>query len=477
MADRPGSGSQTPTAAEISAAVRHGRSTARAAVQACLDRIAAADPRIGAFRTVRREAALAEADELAARPDLAALPLAGVPVAVKDNVAVAGEQCRHGTAATAERPPEPEDHPVVARLRAAGAIVVGLTHTPELSLVGMTDSVLGLVRNPWEPSRTAGGSSGGAAAAVAAGLVPVAHGNDGLGSIRGPAACCGVFGFKPGFGTVPSGLGRNAWWGLAENGVLAATVGDAALALSVLAAAPELAEAVRDRPRALRIAVSTAPPSPGYRVDPEHRAAVEDMAALLQTAGHEVVEAPRYPATLGPGAALTWLAAAAQEAQEYDRRALERRTRALAAAGRAAGQVGLTGAGTRRHWRGTGAERFIGDCDVVLTPTLMRPPPAALRWGRRGFLRNFVANTAYAGLCPPWNLAGWPAMSVPAGTHSCGTPIGAQFVARPGREALLLGLAAQIEAERPWPQTAPRPAGGLVNPPPAGIAGPARGAG
>ncbi|NUP48209.1 MAG: amidase, partial [Catenulispora sp.] len=126
-----------------------------------------------------------------------------------------------------------------------------------------------------------------------------------------------------------------------------------------------------------------------------------------------------------------------------------------AAAGRAVGRVGLTGAGTRRRWRGTGAERFIGDADVVLTPTLMRPPPAAVRWGRRGFVRNFVANTSYAGLCPPWNLAGWPAMSVPAGTHSGGTPIGAQFVARAGREALLLGLAAQIEAARPWPLSPP----------------------
>ncbi|MFD0637790.1 amidase [Catenulispora yoronensis] len=410
---------------------------------------------MGAFRKVRRDAALAEADALAARSDLFGLPLAGVPIAVKDNVAVAGEQCRHGSAATADRPPEPEDHPVVARLRAAGAIVVGLTHTPELSLVGMTDSALGLVRNPWELTRTAGGSSGGAAAAVAAGLVPVAHGNDGLGSIRGPAACCGVFGFKPGYGTVPALLGRDAWWGLAENGVLATTVRDAALVLAVMADDPELAGAAGGHPTGLRIAVSTAPPSPGYRVDREHRRAVEDLAGALESAGHQIVEAPRYPAYVGPGAALTWLAAAAQEAEAHDRRALERRTRSLASAGQALSRVGLTGAWARRRWRATGAERFFGTADVVMTPTLLRPPPAALRWGRRGLVRNFAANTAYAGLCPPWNLAGWPAMSVPAGTHSCGTPIGAQFAARPGREALLLGLAAHIEALRPWPRTAP----------------------
>ena len=263
MAGWTGSGVEPRTAAEIAAAVRQGKSSVRGAVQEALDRIAAADPRIGAFRKVRQDAALAEADEVAARPDLADLPLAGVPVAVKDNVAVADEQCRHGTAATADLPPQPEDHPVVARLRAAGAIVVGLTHTPELSLVAMTDSALGMVRNPWDLTRTPGGSSGGAAAAVAAGLVPIAHGNDGLGSIRGPAACCGLFGLKPGYGTVPSGLGRNAWWGLAENGPLATTVEDAALMLSVLADDPELARAVDTRPETLRIAVSNAPPSVG----------------------------------------------------------------------------------------------------------------------------------------------------------------------------------------------------------------------
>jgi len=455
MAGWNGSGVEPRTAAEIAAAVRQGKTSVRGAVQEALDRIAAADPRIGAFRKVRHDAALAEADELARRPDLADLPLAGVPVAVKDNVPVADEQCRHGTAATADRPPEPEDHPVVARLRAAGAIVVGLTQTPELSLVAMTDSPLGLARNPWDLTRTPGGSSGGAAAAVAAGLVPIAHGNDGLGSIRGPAACCGLFGLKPGYGTVPANLGRNAWWGLAENGPLATTVEDAALMLSVLAADPALAAAPDARPANLKIAVSTAPPTVGYRVDREHRDAVESVAGLLGAAGHTIVEAPRYPVFLATGAMLTWYAAAALEAGEFGQRALERRTRRLAAAGRSLAKVGLTGARTRRTWRDTGAERFLGQADVVLTPTLLKPPPAALRWGRRGLLANAVANTAYAGLCPPWNLAGWPAMTVPAGTHSSGLPIGVQFAARSGREALLLGIAAHMEAVRPWPRTAP----------------------
>ena len=444
------------TAAELATAVRQGKTSPREVVQDSLDRIARADPRLGTFRIVRAEAALAEADEVAARPDLADLPLAGVPIAVKDNIAVTGEQYRHGTAGTADRPSETSDHPVVARLRRAGAVVVGLTHTPELSLAGMTDSALGLVRNPWDHTRTPGGSSGGSAAAVAAGLVPIAQGNDGLGSIRGPAACCGVIGFKPGYGTVPSELGLNSWWGLAENGPIATTVADTALLLSVMADDPELARVDdRARPSALRIAVSTSALSPIYPVDREFKAAVADIGSVLEAAGHHLGPAGRYPVYLGPGAILTWFAAAAAAAEEFDPEALELRTNRLAAAGRVAGRVGLTGARTRRRWCDTGAERFFGDADVVLTPTLLKPPPLAVRWGRRGLARNTWANTSYAGLCPPWNLAGWPAISVPAGLHSSGLPIGAQLVARPGSEKLLLALAATIEDARPWPRLAP----------------------
>lgn len=449
------------TAVELSAAVRSGGATPRGLVQEALDRIAAADPRIGAFRKVRADAALAEADAVAARPDLTDLPLAGVPIAVKDNVAVAGEQCRQGTAGTADRPAEPEDHPVVARLRAAGAVVVGITQVPELSLVAMTDSSLGLSRNPWDTGRTPGGSSGGSAAAVAAGLVPVAHGTDGLGSVRIPAACCGLVGIKPGYGTVPAGHGAHSWWGLSENGALATTVADAALLLSVMADDPGLALFDEDpKPDALRVAVSTAPVSPGFPVDGEYKEAVAAVGAVLEAAGHSLDPAGRYPASLGPASLLTWYAAAAADAAEYDRRTLERRTRRLAAAGRTAAHVGLTGARTRERWRATGAERFLGDADVLLTPTLLKPPPAAVRWGRRGLAATMAANLTYAALCSPWNIAGWPAVSVPAGIHSDGTPIGVQLVARPGRERLLLALAATVERARPWPRHAPPPVGG-----------------
>src|SRR5690606_9808068 len=257
------------TAAAIAGEVRAGRMSPTDTVRAALERIAEVDERVGAFARVRAEAALAEAEALARREDLSALPLAGVPVAVKGNVAVAGEPLSHG-ARRAALAPAPADHPVVARLRAAGAIVVGMTRMPELGVWGTSDGASGIARSPWAPDRSAGGSSGGSAAAVAAGIVPVAHGNDGLGSIRIPAAACGLIGIKPGPGVVPCDMGPTDWCGLVENGVLATTVEDAALTLSAMAARAELAHvAVPERP--LRIGVSVRSPlAPLVGVDREY---------------------------------------------------------------------------------------------------------------------------------------------------------------------------------------------------------------
>ena len=207
----------TSTAAETADAVRRGDLSAVDAVEAALDRIAEHDPAIGAFQVVRAERARAEAARIDADPNRASLPLVGVPIAVKDNLPVSGEPMRIGSAAT-DPTPQAVDHEVVRRLRAAGAVIVGLTRVPELCVFGATDSVFGLTHNPWNRERTPGGSSGGSAASVAAGMVPVAHGNDGMGSIRIPAACCGLVGVKPGLGTVPAELGNGSWFDMAENG-------------------------------------------------------------------------------------------------------------------------------------------------------------------------------------------------------------------------------------------------------------------
>ena len=224
------------SAAAVADQVRSGTRTPREVVEGSLARIAAGDGRIGAFQVVDADGARRSADELAGRPDLADLPLAGVPVAVKDNIDVAGLPTRHGSAATGAEP-TPADDELVRRLRQAGAIVVGKTKLPELAIWGFTESVaFGGTRNPRDPDRNAGGSTGGGAAAVAAGMVPLALGSDGGGSLRIPSAFCGVVGFKPAPGTVPlpGGLTQH-WYGCSASGPIAATVSDAMLAMDVLA--------------------------------------------------------------------------------------------------------------------------------------------------------------------------------------------------------------------------------------------------
>ena len=451
------------TAQQIADAVAHGRVEPRQVVQQHLERIERLNPQLGAFRRVRHEEALAEVDALAARSDLASLPLAGVPIAVKDNVAVAGEQTRNGSAA-GPAVTNAADDPVVARLRAAGAIVVGLTNVPELCIMPMTDSVYGIARNPWNRQSTPGGSSGGSAAAVAAALVPVAHGNDGLGSIRIPASLCGLVGIKPGTGVVPPLLnadGRPGWDGLAENGPLATTVGDAALALAVMAGDPKLTE-LEDVGAAagsgtVRIGVSVRSTQPGLPIDKRCVAAVNATGDLLATLGHKVSpHTARYPVWLGPGVLRTWYSFAHEDARALDLAKLDRSTRQMAGIGRALNAAHLGGTGVRQRWRGGAAEAFFGDADVLLLPSVPVPPPFAHRYGERAALRNTITSVLVGQLFGPWNIAGWPAMNVPAGVHDPGGwPLGVQLVARPGRERLLLALAAQIEEARPWARHAP----------------------
>lgn len=464
------------SAIEIATAVRHGDVKATTVVEEHLHAISERDSRVGAFRLVR-ERAVDEARLLQQRPDLAELPLAGVPVAVKDNLEVAGEATRGGSAATSDAP-APEDHVTVARLRAAGAVVIGLTNLPELGLVAFGDSAYGIVRNPWNPSRTAGGSSAGSAAAVAAGMVPIALGNDGMGSLRIPAACCGVLAIKPGTDLVPPP--SDDWDRLTENGPLATTASDLSLALSVLAADPSLAEAWRgghriEPPRMLRsvwadddevwepqpppdapdpfdlrVAYAPQPLPAGLTMDKEFRAAVRGAAETLRVAGHTVVEhESRLPAWLGPATIATWLVRAAESVEGLDRGRLERRTRALARAGRVLAALKLDGARGRERWRGYGADQWFGEADVLITPALAAIPPKADRWGARGLLRNVSRNIRYAPAAGPWNMCGWPAITVPLATHSSALPIAVQIIAPPGGEPHLLGLAAQLQAAHP----------------------------
>jgi amidase len=435
------------TAVEIAASVRAGELDPVQVTKEALDRIASTDRVVGAFRRVRTAEAMAEAAEVAARPDLASLPLAGVPVAVKDVTALAGEFATHGSAAGA-RTPSAEDGMIARRLRAAGAVIVGLTRVPELCIWPSSDGPDGIARNPWEPAYSSGGSSGGSAAAVAAGLVPVAHGTDGLGSIRLPAAMCGLVGLKPGADLLP----ETGWFGMSAHGPLATTVADAALLMSVLADRPELAAVAE--PGALRIAMSTQVPVTRAPLPKELAAAVERAGSVFSAAGHTVVTAtPKYGLSAIGGILVRWCAGPAEQARDFEFGALQRRTRGHVRAGRLFMRAGLVRTRTRDRWIAR-AEQFFTEHDVLMTPTLSLWPMKARRWHRRRWLSNVVPSARLAGFTGVWNLAGYPGISVPVGRHpSTGLPTCVQLIAPPGGEARLLALAAQLESSNPWPRT------------------------
>ena len=441
-------------ATEIAAGVRDGRLSAVDVVRAHLAHIDAVDPRIGAFRVVRREAALAEAAAVDVRPDRGTLPLAGVPVAIKDNTEVAGEVITDGSAA-ASPAPAGEDHPVVARLRAAGAVVVGLTRVPELCLYASTDSPGAVSRNPWDTALSPAGSSGGSAAAVASGSVPLAQGNDGMGSLRLPAAACGLVTLKPGRGVVPGPVGADDWSGMAVNGALATTVADVALATAVLAG--QAPEPPPGPGRPLRIAVSSVSPVPGVRPDRPTREALAAVVALLREAGHDVVERnPVIPIGAAAGALARWMAGADDDARHLglDPAALQPRSRTHARVGRAVRRAGLVRPATAERFRER-TTAFFDDVDVLLTPVTSGPPLAARPWHERSFVANVTANARWAPWASAWNLAGVPALVMPAGERPDGLPVAVQFVGPPGAETRLLWLAGELERRQPWRRHAP----------------------
>ncbi|MGY1858298.1 amidase [Modestobacter sp. SYSU DS0290] len=441
-------------ATELAARVRSGQLTAVEVVRAHLAHLAEVEARIGAFRVVRAAAALAEAAAVDASPDRARLPLAGVPVAVKDNVAVAGEVATEGSAAHTPAPAATDD-PVVARLRAAGAVVVGITRVPELCVYSATDGPGTVTRNPWDTGRSPAGSSGGSAAAVAAGVVPLAHGNDGMGSLRLPAAACGLVALKPGTGVVPGAVGANSWYGMAEHGVLATTVADLAAGTAVLAGAPPAEPPAPAGP--LRIAVSTRSSVPGVRLDAAGRAALDAVVAELRAAGHTVVrrDPPITPAAAAAVVA-RWLAGPVTDADALgiDRRAVEPRHRVHTRLGRLVQRAGLLRPGALAAFRARMAAYFT-EVDVLVTPVVSGPPLPARPWHERGFLANATANARWAPWTWAWNGAGLPALVLPAGPGRSGLPTSVQLVGPAGAETRLLWLAGELERRLPWRRHAP----------------------
>jgi amidase len=422
-------------------------------------------------------------------------PFRGVPFLLKDIMqAYAGVPLTSGSRALAGFVP-PGDAEVVRRFRRSGLITFGRTNVPEFGLVAFTEpEAYGPARNPWDLARTPGGSSGGAAAAVAAGIVPIAGANDGGGSIRIPAACCGLFGLKPTRGRVPVGpFFGEVWDGAAVDHVLTRSVRDSAAMLDAIAGpdvgapysiAPPgraFAEEARRAPGRLRIAFTTRSPLPGT-VHPECVAAVERTAALLERLGHDVEHAE--PAIDGIAVGRAYLTLYFGQVAADMRWLVRTRGRAalrlLEPSTRAVGEIGnrLSSGeyvAQRRMWnvfaRAAGA--FHQRWDLYLTPTLAEPPvrigellptrgervalraAAALRLGRPllasglidRLVRENLSRTPFTQLA---NLTGQPAMSVPLHWSADGLPVGVQFTAASGDEATLLRLAGQLEAELPW---------------------------
>lgn len=433
------------TAQEIADAVRSARSTAVDITRAHLARIDRLDCSLGAFQSVRHVAALAEAEAIDARPDRSELPLAGVPVAVKDNIAVAGEQIRHGSDATCSDPAVTDDE-LVARLRRAGAVVVGMTRMSELAAWAFTCSTaFGVTRNPWNPDLDPGGSTGGGAVAVASGMAAIAVGTDGGGSLRVPAAYCGVIGVKPGRGEVPlpDGL-QEHWCGLSVAGPIARTAADAALALAVLSDQPPTALNVASAP--LRIAVSRRSPVPTSRADAHQRAGLDQAVTRLRALGYELVDAdPPYPPTLIQRWSRRWWAGIALDAQRLETQParLERRTRTMIAKGRRVLRLGGPRPAVAAKWRET-ATRWLAGYDLLLTPTVATGPSRAGAFNGKGYLPTFFGAAKSVPFCQAWNLAGLPAVSVPVGLRE-DLPLAVQLIGGPGSELTLLGVAARIE--------------------------------
>jgi amidase len=447
-------------AAEQARLVAAGEVSSRELVRASLERIERLDPELNAFRVVLGERALAEAEHAdARRAAVGERPLLGVPVAVKDDMDVAGEVTAIGTAAHGG--PAAEDAEAVRALRAAGAIVVGKTNVPEMLMFPFTESLtFGATRNPWSRDHTPGGSSGGTGAAVAAAMVGAGLGSDGGGSVRIPAAFCGVFGLKPQRERICTAPRRDGWHGLNHYGPLGRRVADAAILLDAAVGGGRFAEAAAREPGRLRVAVSTgAPPGVATRLGAEQRGAVETTAARLRDLGHEVSEREiDYGPAAWPSMVVRYLRGIHDDiaAMPHPER-LEPRTRAMARLGGLVAPSLVARARAAEPGVAARINASLHHADVVLLPGPAGRPFRVGAFHGRGALWTLTAIAARVPFYAAFNVTGQPAASVPAGFDAAGLPLAVQLVARPGDEATLLSLATQLESARPWSDRRPMP--------------------
>jgi len=461
--------------------VRAGKVSPRELIDAAIARIEAMNPQLNAviiplFEQARRQA------QAPALPDG---PFRGVPLLIKDLFCQTKGDPFHAGMRLLRARGWIADHDtyLAAKFRAAGLICVGRTNVPELGPIPTTEPLAyGATHNPWDITRSPGGSSGGSAAAVAAGMVPVAHGNDGGGSIRIPASACGLVGLKPSHGRTSLGPDvGDSWNGAIAEHVLTRSVRDTAAILDAVAGpmpgdpciAPAPArpfrEAVGASPGTLRIGVLTEVPGRVAEVDADCVAAVQDAARLLESLGHRVEAA--YPAALDEAefsmhfgtVVTTWTARdldfwSAQIGHSIGPTDVEPHTWELAQMGRAVAAKDYVAA---TIWLQAFTRRvegwWAGGFDLLLTPTMAEPPSVLgdMVGTPEDPLRGFTRSLPFAAFTAPFNVTGQPAISLPLYWNAQGLPIGTQLVAAYGREDMLLRVAAQLEQARPWRQRRP----------------------
>jgi amidase len=466
-------------ASELAQLVRDGALNARELVQASLDQIDALDPRINAFTHVAHDSALAAADAIGAGD---VRPFAGVPIAIKDNRAVADMPLTMCSDLFADVVPR-HDTSFVRRLREAGFVIVGKTALPEMGILPTTESRRnGPTRNPWDLDRTPGGSSGGSAAAVAAGMVPLAHGNDGGGSTRIPAACCGLVGLKSARGRVSAGPESGQSF-LVADGVLTRTVAETAELLDVMAGyelgdanwAPALGDGLRYAElashgpgRSLRIGLALNPPLDGATVDPIHERAARDAAALLESLGHDVEEItppwsgldllPDFSRAFGPGIAFTVFLGGKLAKRDPVPDDVEPLTWEMWERARKQDTIQYLAAQGRLESVARSIIMFLAPYDAVVTPALGQ---RQLRIGEvHGRGPDHWDHFQRSGLFTPFtaivNVTGQPAVSLPLYHGDDGLPTGVQVIGRPAGEVELLRLAMQLEQALPWAARRPQ---------------------
>jgi amidase len=457
-------------AVDLAEMVRAGEVSARELVEISLGRIEELNPQLNAFVEIDGERALAAAAQIKAGDER---PFAGVPIAIKNNRPVSGYRLTIGCSLMAEHVAD-YDHNITRRLKDAGFVIVGTTTLPEYGILPVSEARLfGPTRNPWDLGRTPGGSSGGAAAAVASGMVPVAHGNDGGGSIRIPAACCGLVGLKPTRGRISPApeLGDSS---LGIDGVLTRTVADTAAILDVLAGyetgdatwAPPpsepFARSAGPRPGRLRIAATTLPPIPEATVDPQCARAVADAAELLGSLGHEVVEvdppwqiegiSELFGAVFSVHISLQIAYSGMVAGREPTAEDMEPMSWAIySMVGKMNALEGM-GAAVRLQAFARQLVSFLAPYDALLTPALAeRPLPlGSLDTAAPEPMSTFTRSGLFTPFTPIFNASGQPGISLPLYQGDDGLPLGVQLVGRPAGEGALLALASQLEEALPW---------------------------